>query len=754
MATSSDSYVEVHPHTISLADLCICVLPFIVLYWLVPFWSVITIGNDYPAYSIQQQMELQYSLTRGSFPLYAPGFAGGRSAAAVTLGQMYHPLSLLAAHSPGYWSGHALEWNTFWRLISLGLTQLVLYSLLRKLSLRRDIAFVASFLTVYNLRMLDTFRYGAALESYTGFLMLCGAMAHFYVSPRRVIGPLSVMGATYLVVCGGHPQIAYFGLLGAAMVCLFVPGIVAAIRPDVAMSWGRVMRYYASAGSCVGIGLLLASAYTLPFYVEFIRDAPTRVARSYEWSVGYSDSLRGALESFFNPLKSDVHGAFGSSPLLLVAVLAPPLLASFPRLKGRATMVALWVAAAAVFLCSAGRDTPVYHLFWEYCPLSGSFRVPGRIAMLLPPMFMFILAWVFRAAEYENVKRETFPVALWKVVLGATAVFVAGYVLLSARDADGGLYPAYAVQPHPPWVDGFIFWSGVGCLLLAAVRVSHLRIRAAGWLLAIVVVLQAVVQLRFGTWVAPAHTTPTLAQMDEWKRADLHFRGSAGSGMEARISIPSSGEPSPFAAFHPGQTSASFPEWWRDATATPSGHSDSPGGKTPLSPGNGEEDSIISTYTTFNRLVFRVDAHQAGFLTLSVPYSPQWRALVDTKRSVIHRTVRNEQAVVLSAGTHEVEFEFASPASVAGMLISCLTASLVVLFLSRYCRSRWTQIVLVAAAVVVPLSGFAVWRSSLYGGRDLGTAYIWHSEKTGPTSVSHDAHSDAAEQPIRRKPVG
>jgi hypothetical protein len=163
------------------------VLPFVVFYWLLPFAGRLTIGNDYPIYAIQQQMELRYSLSHGTFPLCAPGFAGRRSAAALTLGQMYHPLSFLAAYSPGYWSGYGPEWNTFWRLVSLGLTQLVLFNLLLRLAVRVDVAFILSFLTVYNLRMLDMFRYGAALENYTGFLLLRAAITYLYIAPDKLI---------------------------------------------------------------------------------------------------------------------------------------------------------------------------------------------------------------------------------------------------------------------------------------------------------------------------------------------------------------------------------------------------------------------------------------------------------------------------------------------------------------------------------------------------------------------------------------
>ena len=146
------------------------VLPFLVFYWQVPFLADRTIGNDYVAFPIYQQMELQYSLKHGSFPLYVPGYAGGQSSAALTLGQIYHPISHLASVLPGYWGGNALQWNTLLRLLLLGLTHLGLFILLVRLRLTPILSFIISFITVYNMRMLDLFHYGASLENYTGYL--------------------------------------------------------------------------------------------------------------------------------------------------------------------------------------------------------------------------------------------------------------------------------------------------------------------------------------------------------------------------------------------------------------------------------------------------------------------------------------------------------------------------------------------------------------------------------------------------------
>ncbi|RMG15201.1 MAG: hypothetical protein D6731_08835, partial [Planctomycetota bacterium] len=92
-------------------------LPAALLPWLVPFVSPYTIGLDYGLFAISWQQELFFSLRSGTWPLYTPGFAGGQSASALSQGQLYHPLAHLVTLLPGYWEGHALDWNTAARLL-------------------------------------------------------------------------------------------------------------------------------------------------------------------------------------------------------------------------------------------------------------------------------------------------------------------------------------------------------------------------------------------------------------------------------------------------------------------------------------------------------------------------------------------------------------------------------------------------------------------------------------------------------------
>ncbi|MFA5261108.1 MAG: hypothetical protein WC450_07780, partial [Candidatus Omnitrophota bacterium] len=164
--------------------LAILFLPFFMFYWIAPWASKQTIGNDYCFFPIQNQLYMLFSLKTGSFPLFIPGFFIGHSFAALTLGQIFHPFTHIAALLPGYWQGQALEWNTCLRLLSLGLSQCLLFAFLTRLNLRTAMAFLISFITVYNLRMLDLFRYGASLEAFTAHLMLISTLGLWYLQPR------------------------------------------------------------------------------------------------------------------------------------------------------------------------------------------------------------------------------------------------------------------------------------------------------------------------------------------------------------------------------------------------------------------------------------------------------------------------------------------------------------------------------------------------------------------------------------------
>ncbi len=405
--------------------LAVLMLPFGVFYWFSPLTGDLSIGNDYMTYAIDHQLALQYSLKHGSFPLYAPGFGGGgHSAAALTLGQMYHPHPHIAALFPDYWKGKALAVNTLLRLLSIGLTQLALFILLRRLKLSLTVAFILSFITVYNLRMLDMFRYGASLENYLGFLLLCAALSFDYLKPSRIAGPLFISGAAYLMVCGGHPQIMYLGMLGVGMIACVLPFALGALLPEASPDRSRLLRFYIRAASFVGVGIVLSLVYILPFFFEFIQQNTSRVERDHAWSLGYSDTWSGVFNSFFRPLHSDVHGAFGSSAVIVLILLIP--FASIFVKRIPKVIYALFGLSLLVFLISLGGATPFHYLFWKFVPLADSFRTPGRINLILPVLFLLMLAWLMKNGsnlEFRARVLHRFP-PLFVAALASIAVYV------------------------------------------------------------------------------------------------------------------------------------------------------------------------------------------------------------------------------------------------------------------------------------------------------------------------------------------
>jgi len=307
------------------AWLLFLLLPFAMLSWLAPFVSSQTIGNDYSIFSLLAQLDLMWSVRKGTFPLYMPGFAGGHSTAAMTLGQLYHPISWISSLMPGYWEGLALEWNTFFRLLALGFTHLVLFHVCRRLGMARVAAFLCTLPVVYNLRMLDSFRYGAALEAYTGMLLVLSAGMLAFLEERSKGKVVFLAASTYLLVVSGHPQWALLGTTGALLFLVLFPWVVSAIRPSLPpLTRARVRRYFKRILVGGGAGVLLALPYVLTFFFEFFRTNESRAANtSYDWTLAYSDSLRGELSNFLFPLHADVHGAFGGSALFLVVALLP-----------------------------------------------------------------------------------------------------------------------------------------------------------------------------------------------------------------------------------------------------------------------------------------------------------------------------------------------------------------------------------------------------------------------------------------------
>ena len=712
-------------------------LPFLMFHWMLPFVSEWTIGNDYVLFPIQHQLELMFSLKSGSFPLYIPGFAGGQTASALTLGQIFHPISHIASLFPGYWNGKALEWNTLFRLLSLGFAHLMLFHLLRKFKIRILWAFVLSFITIYNLRMLDLFRYGASLESWTGYLFLCSAIGFYHLKSTQWKGPVSIMGATYWLVCSGHPQMMYYGLLGAGLFTLAFPFFTCAMLPECKLDARTLYRFWLRIAIFGAVGLLLSAVYILPFYFDFILGNAHRVGQGYAWADMYRDTFMGTVNNFFRPLRSDVTGVFGGSSLILIVALLP-LLRLF-RVKVPLVIWVIWGLLVVAFLHMQGGRTPVHYLAWKFFPLASSFRVAGRISLIMPVFFMLVLTWLASAEAIRlkifNWQFELFPRTLLAL---AALIFIGGYLLLPDSIArNTTIYSATTIREIPAGVESMVISCGAASLLIAAIHGYSKRLQGASlFLLFVFVCAQIILLLQFGTWIEEKKDTPLLSQMYADMQKSLEYRLATGAFLENSVIIRqvkrSYLEPFLGRTYNRWRFAANNEEAYAlmQQDRTPDEiivEQDSPI-LEPISTPSWDKKflgSVKMIYSSFNRLVFEVRVSDPGFFELAYPFTGRWKASVNTRPVRTYRANGAYHAVSIPAGVSQVEFRYWSPAAFWGMIISCMTLVMIGVFVSGRVMRYPASMLMIIGLLVVVATGFMLWYRSLYTGKDLQTGYIW-----------------------------
>ena len=687
-----------------------------------------------------------FSLKSGSFPLYVPGFVGGQSASALTLGQIYHPISHIAALMPGYWNGKALEWNTLLRLLSIGFTHLIIFLLLMDLGTGVLFAFILSFVTVYNLRMLDLFRYGASLESWTGHLLLCGVIGLFCIRKNKRMGALWIPVSTYWLVSSGHPQMMYYGLFGAILFTIFIPYIVKALIPGRYLNKEETIKFYLFVLFFGLIGILLSSAYTLPFYYEFLATNAGRVAQEYAWSNFFNDTFIGTVNNFFYPLRSNVQGAFGGSPLYLVAILVP-ILHCF-KVKVPNVIWVIWTFILLVFLFMQGERTFIHYMVWKFIPFVSSFRVAERASMILPVLLMLLFTWIVKieAFKFRILKREISFIPA--VVVTFTALFLMILYGSVVHFSKPSIYSSVALREISPVAEMIIqIVSGIALIFFMLHFLSKKFKHITGTVLAFLVVSHVGSLLYYGTWIEAKRATPTYLQMLEGKKNGLEFKHLPGAGLTSKTVMKqiklSNLEPflgkfyRKFIVVKNNEQAYDLIQNGRYPDQVILESNEMMHRIEPVIE-NGEKDRVELVYSSFNRLVFEVRATQAGFFELAYPFSGHWKAIANGKPVPIYRANGGYHAIYLPRGLNRVAFKYTSVAALWGLLISCfaLVAAGTAVSLC-YPGKRW-RVLITSTAFLLGVFIFWVWYKGLYNGDNLGTKYIW--ESSPPRAIQNLAY--------------
>ena len=736
-----------------VAYFVILLLPFLIFSHICPIIGGQCIGNDYTMFSLPNQLELMFSVKNGTVPLFVPGYNYGYTASALVMGGLYHPLTWIASAMPGYWEGNAISWLTFYRLISLALAHLLLFKLLRKMTLPLAWALVVSFVATYNLRMLDWFRYASPLESYTGGLYLCGFIGLYWFNPASRMLPFAIVAATYWIITSGHPQAEYYSLIAVVLVSLAFPFFPTEMTGNLPRGWRALGAFWMKAGLCACLGLLLSSVFTLPFYFEFMRTTAVGGGGDLGYSLYLSATLRGLFDNLAAPLSVDVDWAFGGSALIFFPFLAP--LCLFWRRRLPVSLWLLWAFSILTFMFMLGALTPVYYVAWKYIPFIQNSRIPGRLSHMLPFFGLFINAWLFKDSESSN--RASY--SLFSIALCLLSMLPFYATIEAALGPDTAPYPPTKIIVISHQLELVILSLSILTLLGILIYSLNCKRRWISYAVLVCVILQTALVLRNGTWLLPSvPQSETFEQISSRRKSMRHnvypYCAAAHTGNVARHLQLAPFEPS-LAIVCPNVRWVSNHESANTCladgistdeivlergVATRDSRSFRPAQNDTRPPSY--ELSLI--FGSYNALEFAVKSSQAGYLMINYPYSGQWRCFIDGIETPVFRANGCENGIEVPAGNVNIKFQYWSLAAVVGMFISCISLCLMIVFFNpwqfvensistqnlsgktRYFSTRVRRTSLAAAvAILISVTMFWAWYSSLYTGKNISSGYAY-----------------------------
>jgi len=628
----------------------IFLLPALLFHFMLPFTdSQIVPGRAFIRYYQWYQMEHLISVKFGSFPIYLPFASGGDfSPLTAGMGQLFLPLPYIASLLPGYWTGYALDWLLLINLLTISAVHLALFLFLKRLQLRPLLALVLSTITVYSPRALLCLCYGTSTAAWTGHILLCSMLGLYFLKPTRIKGPLLIIGAGYWLLNCGHPEEAYYCMLGTWIFVFLLPYVVEASSSDDRPPVMKKFEFWWFWVICCSLSLLLSSAYIVPFYIEVVRNMDF-ANMAYKESVPTLDTLPGLIYNFFLPVKTGLFGCFCGTSMYLLVVLVP-LTRIFRIPVGRGIWLVFFFIVL-VFLYMAGDATPIFSVFWKLLPFSTATRNPARASLIMPIIFLLGLIWFFKTEKplvFVLFKRKrTIPV---KAILSGAGilVFFTGLAYL--------LYKSYPLSPHaqlnnlfiPSWVIPSLIATGSLTLLTVAIHSLTVRYKImveiilCGLICAHLVMLMKYGSVPFNQ--KEKKDTLTLEQLIAQKKRTLKlmpgylFLYEKGASQAELAQFDHY-----FVEPHLGQIFRKHvsainrqdayrilnQERKRDEVVL-EGYDDGTHQTVISSDCQDKIDRVRLKYSTYNRLVFEAESCQSGFFLLSYPDPEKhWRARVN-----------------------------------------------------------------------------------------------------------------------------
>jgi len=419
----------------------------------------------------------------------------------------------------------------------------------------------------------------------------------------------------------------------------------------------------------------------------------------------------------------------------------------FLRIKVPLGISIVYLLAFLFFLISLGDKTPIHYFLWKYFPLFQSFRVPGRITMMLPFLFTILLAWILNYTQEatKNTKKRS-PVVTLSFL--SIFVYIGGNYLLKPFHSEDKVFTPQFINPIPHSLDTALFLMGfltLICLFFYSLQRnnSSKRFNVLSGFIILLVFSQTMIQMRFGTWVIPkGRGGISLETLDELRRESHSFfggegHGCIGDGLESKIvtqQIYNSFLEKKLAQFYRKWTYASSDIETYHLLAVRSNNDeaiieDPLRSHRPALVESKDDDAIMLTNNTFNTLQFRLTNQTPGYFVSSYPFSDHWTVMVDNVRKNIKKTNGYLSGVYVDSGVHDIKFIYKSPASFWGMIISgfALFILMTYVFIATPFPTP-VRVTMVACSFLFCLGGIYSWCNSLYSGDNLRTKYYWTSK--------------------------
>ncbi|HVC96358.1 MAG TPA: YfhO family protein [Pirellulales bacterium] len=394
----------------------VCLAPFVAL--LAPGDRVLPscAASDYAALQLPVHQFIRDEILAGRVPLWIPWLGGGTPLhASCQAGVFYPGLTLpLLLRTPN----SALKLCLFIHLLLAFVGE---YRLARVLGASR----AGSSLAAATLAE-SGFMVNHLMAGHVGIVIGASHLPWFLWALQRLLrepGPLraATVGAIgALLVCGSHPQVAYYGALAStAWTAVFV----AATKPR-RERWRQI----AWAAAAAAIALLMGAVQlvpTLELLVDGLADSRRAgVAFASSGALNQLDLIRLLLPDIAgNPFRAEPPiGAWGGlfHERVMYLGLGSPLLAIYglTRLEVKGWQwVAAWLTATG-FITALGDATPWFALLGRIVPAWFSFRCPGRVFAIVTPLVGVLAARGFDAllARERAGWRERWwltPAAAW-----------------------------------------------------------------------------------------------------------------------------------------------------------------------------------------------------------------------------------------------------------------------------------------------------------------------------------------------------